>query len=655
MKKHVHHNNFFTNKIHSLNFLWISMLLILFSNKSHAQLIYGLSGSNLISFDATNPSVILNSVPVMGIATGQTIEGMDFRPVNGKLYAMGYNRTTKFYQLYTLDRNTGLATAVNLTPIFLDLGPVTNVSRFDVGFDFNPTVDKIRVVSTKDYNYRLNPGDGSIFATDLMISYNPSDVNAGRNPFVSSVAYTNSYAGATSTALYDLDQRNLTLQSPPNNGTLNTIGKLTIGLNETDRTYDLDIFFNSTNMTNSAYLSANVQTSSNDNLYTVNLTTGEALMVGTIGSGMSVSDIAVYIDRTLPAITGTLIYALTTVNSLISFDSDQPGIIRSQVGISGITLGQNIVGLDMRPATCQLFAMGYNSTTHEAQVYSINHATGVATAVNPVPLTLMLGGNNIGMDFNPTVDRIRIVSDNNANLRLNPNDGSISFNDLMLNFASGDQNFGSDPNIRAVAYTNSFANAGTTTLFNYDQALNILTTQTPPNNGTLNTVGASGIALNPADPSADIDIAFNGLNNKGYLTANSGVAVNDWFYSINLTTGQATPVGQIGFGSAVKNIAAVNCGSLRLASGASASHVFAAAIFPNPASDVLKIKMELFEDAAIEIALFDLAGKKLYQQNVTGNIGMWHNEINVSEFVNGMYLMKVSVNGIVKNELISIQ
>ena len=60
--------------------------------QSKAQLTYGLSGNHLISFDATTPAVLLSNVPITGITSGQAIEGMDFRPLTGQLYAFGYNK-----------------------------------------------------------------------------------------------------------------------------------------------------------------------------------------------------------------------------------------------------------------------------------------------------------------------------------------------------------------------------------------------------------------------------------------------------------------------------------------------------------------------------------------------------------------------------------
>ena len=170
---------------------------------------------------------------------------------------------------------------------------------------------------------------------------------------------------------------------------------------------------------------------------------GTATLIGAIGSGQSVSDIAVLIERTVPTtISGDLRYALTTGGSLISFDAAQPGIVRMLVAVSGISAGQVLSGLDFRPATGELYALGYNSATGEARLYTLNLTTGAATAVGAAPITLATNLGKIGFDFNPTVDRIRVTGSNNANYRLHPVTGVIAATDMNLAFAVTDVNAG---------------------------------------------------------------------------------------------------------------------------------------------------------------------------------------------------------------------
>ena len=519
-----------------------------------AQTIYALSGSKLVSFSAQSPATLLSNVGVTGIAAGQDIAGMDFRPNTGELFALGYNQTTGGAQLYTINLTTGAATAIGAS-----IALKTNMGK--VSMDFNPTVDRIRVTGSDNSNYRLHPVTGAIAATDLNLAFAGTDVNAAATPSIGTGAYTNSYIGATATTLYNYDDalNVLTTQIPPNNGTLNTVGSSGISVNGADPSSDLDIFFDAAAGMNRAYLAANTGADLNDKLYSINLTSGAATLIGNIGNGIAVSDIAVLIDRTVPAkVTGRLIYALASNGNLISFDSDLPGTIRRVVTISGLAMGQVLSGLDVRPATGELYGFGYNTATGEGRLYTIDPTTGIAKAIGTEAFTLKAGMGKVSMDFNPTVDRVRVTGSDNSNYRLHPVTGAVAATDGTLAFAASDVNAGTNPSVGTGAYTNSFNGATATTLYNYDDSLNVLTTQIPPNNGTLNTVGASGIVVNLADPSADLDIVYNPYSggNMAFLAANVGTSAFDNLYTVNLTTGAATLVGRIGNGIAIVDIAA---------------------------------------------------------------------------------------------------
>ncbi|RZL04673.1 MAG: DUF4394 domain-containing protein, partial [Hymenobacter sp.] len=377
---------------------------------TQAQTIYGLStissGTNLVTFSAAAPTTFTATVAITGLGTGQTLVGLDTRPATGELFALGYNPTGTQAQLYTLNRTTGALTAVGAA-LTLNLG--TTAAR--IGFDFNPTVDRIRVTSSARTNFRLNPNNGALAATDGTLTYATTDANANQTPGVGSSAYTNSYIGSTATTLYNLDETNnrLVTQVPPNDGTLNTVATLSGTATSNAIAADLDIYYNPTTAANVAYMSVVVSgTAGNSSLlYTLNLTTGVASPAGSIGLTVptTVTDIAVAIDRTVPGtVTGQLAYALAGTN-LVTFDTALPGTIRTSVGLTGVDAAQTLVGMDIRPANNALYALGYNSAAatgvNNSQLYTINAVTGVATPLN-VPFRLELGTGAVGFDFNPT-------------------------------------------------------------------------------------------------------------------------------------------------------------------------------------------------------------------------------------------------------------
>jgi hypothetical protein len=169
-----------------------------------------------------------------------------------------------------------------------------------------------------------------------------------------------------------------------------------------------------------------------------------------------------------------------------------------------------------------LFALGSTS-----RIYAINMSSGVATAIGAGPFVPALVGTSFGFDFNPTVDRIRVVSNLGQNLRLNPNDGTVAFTDGNLNPGV--------PMVSAAAYTNSFPGAATTVLFDIDPATDKLYTQNPPNSGTLVEVGSLGV-----DVGTDNGFDIGGTSNQAFALLTVGGTTR--IYSINTTTGAATQV-----------------------------------------------------------------------------------------------------------------
>lgn len=618
-------------------------LLFLFCiSHTQAQVIYGtISNSVLVSFNAASPATITSSVNITGITTGQTIEGLDFRPNTGELYAFGYNKTTNFYQIYKINLTSGIASAINTaTNIALGNGPI--------GFDFNPTVDRIRVVSANGGNFRLHPVTGLIAATDGTLSYAAGDPNVGATPKIVAGAYVNSYIGAATTTLFDYDNalNIVAIQSPPNNGSLTTVGSSGIVTETNTPMVDMDIFYDNAASLNRAYLLANTTAGpTTDNLYSVNLATGSTTLIGSIGAANPVSNIAVFINRTLPALTGQLAYGLTG-NNLISFDTQNPSFIRTISAITGITAGQAIVGMDFRPANNALYLLGYNSASNTAQVYTVNTTSAIASAITSTPMALMLGTGSVGFDFNPTVDRIRVVANNDANYRLEPTTGTLAATDATLNFAAGDVNFGANPNAGTIAYSNSFSTATTTTLFNYEEVLNIYTTQLPPNNGTLNTIASSGITVNSADPTVDMDIFYDAgtATNLAFLAANTNTETIDRLYSVNLTTGVTSVIGKIGFGIPVRDIA-IQTSTLTtgITNAVQKAAYNFSTIYPNPLTE--KAIISITNNSVSEIRVYDVSGRMIEMDanlETTGNTDIIH--WNTSGLAKGLYFVNIIGN-----------
>jgi hypothetical protein len=234
-----------------------------------------------------------------------------------------------------------------------------------------------------------------------------------------------------------------------------------------------------------------------------------------------------------------LVYGVTLQQTLVSWDSGSPTSLLSGVAISGLQANEVIHGLDMRPNTGELYALGSMN-----RLYKINRMTGAATQVGPSFAT-PLNGSSFGFDFNPTVDRIRVVSDVDQNLRLNPDTGAVIV-DSPLAYKAGDPNFGKNANVVHAAYTNSVKGATTTTLYVLDTGLDVLAIQNPANSGQLMTVGSVGTDLTDL---GGFDIS--GMTGLAYAVVRDNLLARSTFWRIDLATGQGTMIGEIGGGSII--------------------------------------------------------------------------------------------------------
>ena len=257
------------------------------------------------------------------------------------------------------------------------------------------------------------------------------------------------------------------------------------------------------------------------NLVAVNLTTGRANIINDYPATVSYRGLAIA--------TSAVAYAADAANNLLIFnpltyyDQNNLNTILTKA-MTGLAVGETIRGIDFRPLNGQLYALGSNSN-----VYTINLASGAAALVST--LATPVSGTNFGFDFNPLVDRIRIISNTGQNLRFNPIDFTVTV-DGSLNPATAA--------VSAAAYSNNFAGTTATTLFAIDSATSQLVTITPPNNGTVVPVGSLGVTVsgvNGFDIGGTSGIAytlFRAVNNRSRL------------HTINTTTGQATGRGILG-------------------------------------------------------------------------------------------------------------
>ena len=239
---------------------------------------------NLLRFDSRAPRHV-SSKQITGLPMGVSLGGIDFRPATGDLYALGSDKV-----VYRVNVKTAIAVAEG--PAF-ELAP-SALSSGNIGFDFNPTVDKIRVTSDADDNIRLNPDEGNLLSQDTSLT--PADVT------VVGSAYTNSSFTAfatrpTVTELYALDvapsNDQLWIQRPANNGTLIMPVSLDFDLG-VNAGFDI---VGSDATGNIGYVAGTDDGRSSAELWRVDLATGETRSLGRIGKGVTITGLAAWQDQ----------------------------------------------------------------------------------------------------------------------------------------------------------------------------------------------------------------------------------------------------------------------------------------------------------------------------------------------------------------------
>lgn len=503
------------------------LLLPLLAAPVAAQGLLGLSSDNrLIPLRTTAPLAAGPTVAITGLQPGEAMLAIDFRPANGRLY--GFSSQGR---LYTIAAASGAAVAVG-SPIAMPAGT-------EFGFDFNPTIDRIRLVSDAGVNMVLNPDTGAVQATQTPLAFAAGDPNAGFPASVGAAAYTNNVATATTTVLYDLDAARdvLTTQIPPGGGALNTVGSLG---RDVTAVAGFDIAANGTAYT---ALNTNGAMSGTTQLFTVDLTSGALTWLGIVPNPNPTARL-----RGLTAVppgADVEVVVLTSDGRLARFDATSPWQVPTVANVQGLVANDSLVAIDFRPATGELYGLGALG-----QLYVVDAQSGQATAIGS-GFAAAIQGTRFGFDFNPTIDRIRLVSDAGINLVLNPITGAVQATQTPLQFAATDVHAGTSPQVFASAYTNNLAGAATTVLYGLDAMHDALVSQIPPGAGTLNTIG-SGFGFDVGTVGG-FDIGADGI---AYAVLGSNPQ-QSWLHRIDLQLGTATAIVDLHatLGAAVQGLA----------------------------------------------------------------------------------------------------
>jgi hypothetical protein len=240
-------------------------------------ILFGVTTANqLVTFDSANTNVLLRAVPISGLTNNEVITDIDVRPVNGQLY--GHSNLGR---LYLINPGNGFS---------IPIGNPVQATIANLGFEFDPRTDAVRILTNKGDNLVLSPPFGGVSQIGTPLSYAIGDPSHGVRPHISGSAFFNNVPNPPFRGLYAIDHAANTLvhvgERTLNDGVLTTIGSL--GFDVTNRTgFDIAPF------TNVAFASLQPAGMGFSELAAINLGTGHADLIGTIGGGILLNDIAV--------------------------------------------------------------------------------------------------------------------------------------------------------------------------------------------------------------------------------------------------------------------------------------------------------------------------------------------------------------------------
>lgn len=540
-------------------------------NLSAGDLFILTDANQLASLNRDNPTQLRTSTQLTGFMTnGETAIGMDFRPFNGNLYVVTKD-ASDVGRVYTANTTTGALTFIaTLVADPADDSPgnaaYATLLGDNFGVDFNPAADALRVVSDAGQNLRIFLDNDRRATKTAGQTITDLEINGGpANAETTGAAYTNSFDGTSGTRLFDIDTVNnrLVLQSA-NPGTLTDIAPLGVTATAVNG-FDIDP------ETNVGY--ALLTVGGSKGLYTVRipdpaetfpLTTNAAALLGNVNISGNVIGLAVELNEnpTVVGLNGTL-----TAPTLFSFSLRTPNTISSPVAVTGLAMGDQLLGIDVRPATGELYGFVRNGTN--GKLYTINPDTGAATLESSLTNAIAMGptlvfdaGKNYSIDFNPAADRLRIVSSGTGdgeNYRINVDTGATIIESDQLAAPGGDAAGGdlqptdsmtataaeSNFSVTQIAYTRNFAStirpAPATKMFDVDSTNSDLLRQNPPNTGKLELTGDIGGGLNNF---AGFDVV-GGDDGTRVIAARVGTAGPFGLFDINLGTGAATAAGAL--------------------------------------------------------------------------------------------------------------
>jgi hypothetical protein len=186
---------------------------------------------------------------------------------------------------------------------------------------------------------------------------------------------------------------------------------------------------------------------------------------------------------------------LTDDGQLLYFRSDSPGNLQGAVSVTGLQTGETLLGISWVPSVGRLYGLGSTN-----RIYTINTITGAAIALTNIPFTPPLNGTTFAFGIDAQSQQARSYSSSSQNLRISTTNGQVAGVDAAYAYEASDAAAGSAPVLAALGYT-------------------------VPTTGSAGTPTGTSTATAPA-----------------YASISPGTGKTPRLYTVDLSTGAATPV-----------------------------------------------------------------------------------------------------------------
>ncbi len=388
---------------------------------------YVLTTSNaLVGIDSSNGRTG-DSLAITGLQASENLFDIDYRNADGRMWAL-----STLGNLYTIDLETGAATLQSTLSVTLNATETYSI-------DFNPTVDRLRIIGTDDMSYATNVENG-VTATNGSLTLS----GAPANGVVVDAAYTDTFSTTTGrgTTLFSIDAQNGALYTQNvMTGALTQVATLGVTGLQDIQGYDID----PETQQGLAVFQVNGDTA----LYRVS-TSAAATLVSELELDGETAIGFTTVTTANPTVVG-----LNSTNQVFTFRATEPETISTPVAPANLTAGESLIAIDYSTVADRFFLIGRNAGA-SSTLYSMP-AAGVATAPTLTNIALLnptlAAGVEYSIDINPTNGGLRLVGSDDSNAAVNVTTGVVTRG--MTNGTLNPTTF----DLAAHAYTNSISGA----------------------------------------------------------------------------------------------------------------------------------------------------------------------------------------------------